>query len=215
MRQYRKTCGQPSSTSHTHLGWDHDHCPFAPDSLCWHLVPRRSHIPEWLAADDRVRFAYEAFELLCTSWHLMQAIWLQLHLPSQDAVSSIDDPGIWSLLKIRGLDRLTISGPHHCIASQVRAALKARTRKKNLFPWRPLGMENPGPQDWTASVKCDEDQALWQQQYEWLETRYKYLQDRETITARRTIQRASYRKRQKRLPMLSKRRRFRRQMVVK
>jgi hypothetical protein len=154
-------------------------------------------------------YAYEAFELLYTSWHLMQVSWLHLCLPCLDAISSVDDPGLWSLLKIRGLTHLTISGPHGCIVPRVRAWLKARTRKKKLFPWQPLGVENPGPNNWTALIKHRDDQPPWQQQYEWLNAQYKYLHDRETVTARRIKQRAAYHKRRRRWPMLSKRRKKR------
>jgi hypothetical protein len=106
-----------------------------------------SYIDDHAATDWRRRttdYAYEAFEILYISWHLMQVSWLQLCLPRWEAISSIDDPGMWSLLKIRGLPHFTISGPHRCIAPKVRAWLKARTHKKSLLPWQPLGVENPG-----------------------------------------------------------------------
>jgi len=63
--------------------------------------------------------------------------------------------------------------------TQSPSMLKARTRKKKFFPWQPLGVENPGPNNRTAFV------TPWQQQYEWLNARYKYLHDRETVAARR------------------------------
>ncbi len=157
----------------------------------------------WRRSTD---YAHEAFELLYTSWHLMQVSWLQLCLPHLYAVSSVDDPGIWSLLKIRGLPYLTISGPRRCITPTVRAWLKAQTRRKKLFPWQPLGVENPGPNNWTALIKHRNDQPPWQQQHEWLDARYKYLHDRETVAVRRIKQRTAYHKRRRRWPMLSKRR---------
>ncbi|KAH8595108.1 heterokaryon incompatibility protein-domain-containing protein [Bisporella sp. PMI_857] len=52
---------------------------------------------------------------------------------------------IWSLLKIRNLAHLSILGPYGCITPQVRIFLKARTHRRNLFPWRPCGTEDPGP----------------------------------------------------------------------
>jgi hypothetical protein len=39
-------------------------------------------------------YAYKAFELLYTSWHLIQVTWLHLCLPSLDTISSVDNPGI-------------------------------------------------------------------------------------------------------------------------
>jgi hypothetical protein len=160
-----------------------------------------SYLDDHAATDWRRRttdYAYEAFELLYASWHLMQVSWLQLCLPCWGAVSSVDDPGIWSLLKIRGLPHLTISGPRRCIAPTVRAWLKARTRRKKLFPWQPLGVENPGPNNRTAFLTHRDDQPPWQQQYEWLNARYKYLHDRETIAARRITQQIAYHKRRRR-----------------
>lgn len=138
----------------------------------------------------------------------MQVSWLQLCVPRWEGISSIGDPGIWSLLKIRGLPHLTISGPQCCIAPKVRAWLRARTHKKKLFPWQPLGVENPGPNNWTARVPRD-DRPPWRQQFEWLNTRYKYLHDREAVTARRVTQRIAYHERRTRWPMLSQRRRKR------
>lgn len=171
-----------------------------------------SYLDDHAATDWRRRttdYAYEAFELLSASWHVMQVSWLQLDLPYPDAVSSVDDPGIWSLLKIRGLPHLTISGPRRCIAPTVRAWLKARTRRKKLFPWQPLGVENPGPNNRTAFLTHRDDQPPWRQQYEWLNSRYKYLHDREIVAARRITQQIAYHKRRRRWPMLSKRRRKR------
>jgi hypothetical protein len=138
-------------------------------------------------------YAYEAFEHLHRNWDLMQISWLRLHLPYSQTISSVDDPGVWSLLKIRNLQHLTILGPRGCIASDVRKCLKAQTHKKKLFPWRPLGLENAGGKDWIHH----QGQAPWQVQYEWLETRYKYLHHRGIVTERRAKQRQAYHKRRK------------------
>ncbi len=129
----------------------------------------------------------------------MQISWLRLCLLSSPAISSVDDPGVWSLLKIRNLPHLTIRGPHGCIAPTVRKHLKARKHMKKLFPWRPLGLENVGERAWRG-------QMAWQEQYKFLDSRYKYLHDRETVTERCKRQRNAYHKRRQRWPMLSKRR---------
>lgn len=136
---------------------------------------------------------------------MMRISWLRLCLPCSPAISSVDDPGLWSLLKIRNLPHLTILGPHGCIASDVRKCLKARTHKKKLFPWRPLGLEGAGGRNWTDIVK-HQDRVGWQEQYKLLDSRYKYLHHRETVTERREKQRNAYHKRRRRWPMLSKRR---------
>ena len=111
-----------------------------------------------------------------------------------------DDPGIWSLLKIRNLPHLTILGPRGCIAPEVRKHLKARTHTKKLFPWCTVGLEKVGGRAWRG-------QMTWQEQYELLNFRYKYLHDRKTVTERRNMQRDAYYKQRNRYPMLSSRRR--------
>jgi hypothetical protein len=152
-------------------------------------------------------YAYEAFELLHKHWNLMSVDRLRIFFRHAEAISSVDDPGIWSLLKIRALPHLDLVGPRRCVSPRVRAFLKARTRSKNLFPWRPLGVENPGPKEWTALVKYQYGVPRWQAQFEWLDARYKFLHDPETIAARCGKQRTAYHKRRKRWPMLSKGRR--------
>ncbi|KAH7305395.1 hypothetical protein BKA65DRAFT_520874 [Rhexocercosporidium sp. MPI-PUGE-AT-0058] len=67
------------------------------------------------------------------------------------------------------------------------------------IPWRPLGLENVGGSTWRG-------QMTWQEQYNLLDSRYKYLHDRETVTERCKRQRNAYHKRRRRWPMLSKRR---------
>lgn len=101
-------------------------------------------------------YAYEAFEHLHKHWDSMRISWLRLCLPSSPAILSVDDPGLWSLSKIRNLPHLTILGPRGCIAPEVRKCLKARTHMKKLFPWRPLGLENAGGSDWRG-------QRTWQE----------------------------------------------------
>jgi hypothetical protein len=68
-------------------------------------------------------------------------------------------------------------------------------------------VENPGPNNWISRLKHQEVLPYWQQQYEWLDARYKYLHDRETVAARCAKHRLAYYKRRRRWPMLSKRRR--------
>ncbi|KAG4429166.1 hypothetical protein IFR05_015355 [Cadophora sp. M221] len=142
-------------------------------------------------------YAYEAFEHLYKRWGSMRISWLRICLPSSPAISSVDDRGIWSLLKIRNLPHLTFLGPRGCIRPEVRKHLRARTHTKKLFPWRPLGLENVGGRAWRG-------ETTWQEQYQLLDSRYKYLHDRETVTERCKRQRNAYHKRRRRWPMLSK-----------
>ncbi|CZT10240.1 uncharacterized protein RAG0_14773 [Rhynchosporium agropyri] len=143
-------------------------------------------------------YAYEAFEYLYKHWGSMRISWLRLCIPYPRSISSIDDPGLWSLLKLRNLPHLIIRGPYGCITPEVRKHLKARTRTKKLFPWRPLGLENVGGRKWSS-------QMTWGEQYQLLDSRYKYLHDRGTVTERRNMQRNAYHKQRRRWPMLLKR----------
>ena len=137
-------------------------------------------------------YAYEALEHLHKHWSSMRISWLRLCIPYSHAISSVNDPGLWSLFKLRNLPHLTIRGPHGCITPGVRKYLKARTHTKKLFPWRPLGLENVGGRKWSG-------QTTWQEQYQLLESRYKYLHDRETVTERRKMQWNAYHKRRRRV----------------
>jgi hypothetical protein len=86
------------------------------------------------------------------------------------------------MLKICSLAYLTIHGPYRFIAPKVRTAVKARTGQKKLSTWRPLGMNDPGPQNWRTLIN---DQSQWRRHYEWLDARYKYLHDQKTVPTRR------------------------------
>jgi hypothetical protein len=72
---------------------------------------------------------------------------LQLCLLDFHAISSVDDPGIWSLLKVRSLAHLTILGPRRCIVPEVRKWLKARTQKKTS----PMGRTRRG-ESWAKKL---------------------------------------------------------------
>jgi hypothetical protein len=59
-----------------------------------------------------------------------------------------------------------------------------------LGEWQPTGLENPGPGDWVEKVVKEEGGGgLKEQQWEWLEMRYRYLHDRKTVQERRLKQR--------------------------
>jgi len=76
--------------------------------------------------------------------HVVDEIsWLQLCLPTR-AITTVDDPGIWSLLNIRSLRHLTILGPRGCIAPDVLRCLMARTRRETLVTWQYIGLESVG-----------------------------------------------------------------------
>jgi hypothetical protein len=62
---------------------------------------------------------------------------------------------------------------------------------------------------WTALVPHRDGWSPWRKQFEWLNARYKYLYDRETVAARLAAQRIAYHKRRRRWPILSKQRRKR------
>lgn len=145
-------------------------------------------------------YAYEAFECLLSDWTSMDISWLHLCL-SPRAISSINDPGMWTLSKIRNLRHFTILGPYGCIAPDLWKYLNTRTCAKTLFPWRQSRVGNI-EEEW----KIGHIAGGWQKQYESLDARYKFLHHRPTVIERREKQREAYRKRRNRYPLLFRRR---------
>jgi hypothetical protein len=138
-------------------------------------------VPNW---EYDVRYAYEAFELLVANFHRMRLRRLQIHVTSHTPPFNVDSPGVWSLLKIRGLQTAVLTSRPGEICPAVRKALKTRLCWPRSEPWRPTGLENPGPDDWLAHVGQLE-------QYAWLDQRYKFLHDRATVGNRAREQRRS------------------------
>ena len=137
------------------------------------------------AWDYMLEYAYEAFELLCANLaHMPLLQRLQVVANGFYNGLSVETPGIWSLLKVRGLQAVILTGrawsQNKCVANAVRNRLK---RKPGL-PWRPLGFEKPGTRHWPR-VR----QLGFEEQWQWLEERYQDLQDRKVVTERRLQQR--------------------------
>jgi hypothetical protein len=110
-------------------------------------------VPPW---EYDVRYAYEAFELLVANFGRMRLQRLQIHIrsyiKSYAQPFGIDAPGVWSLLKIRGLQELILTSRHGEICPAVRRALQKRLRWPKSRPWKPIGLEDPGPGDWRIHV---------------------------------------------------------------
>ncbi|KAG4427832.1 hypothetical protein IFR05_016684 [Cadophora sp. M221] len=106
-------------------------------------------VPNW---EYNVRYAYEAFELLVANFDRMRLRRLQIHVTSYTPSFNVDSPGVWSLLKIRGLQTAILTSRPGEICPAVRRALKERLCWPGSEPWRPIGLENPGPDDWLAHV---------------------------------------------------------------
>ncbi|KAH6702146.1 hypothetical protein BKA61DRAFT_582315 [Leptodontidium sp. MPI-SDFR-AT-0119] len=82
------------------------------------------------------------------------------------------------------LQTAILTSPHGEICPAVRRALKERLCWPGSEPWRPTGLENPGPDDRLARVG-----RLGQ--YARLDQRYKSLHDRVTVNTRAREQRRS------------------------
>jgi len=100
------------------------------------LIPGRDASTSWRPYCHRLgrrttNYAYEAIKYLYKDWDLMRISWLKLCLPSR-AISSIDDPRLWNLLKIYNLRHLTILGLYSK-ASNVCEYLKMYTYNKKLI----------------------------------------------------------------------------------
>ncbi|KAH6691810.1 hypothetical protein BKA61DRAFT_584819 [Leptodontidium sp. MPI-SDFR-AT-0119] len=142
-------------------------------------------VPNW---EYDVRYAYEAFGLLVANFDRMHLRQLQIHVTGYNPLFDVDSAGVWSLLKIRGLQTTILTSRPGEICPAVRRALKERLCWPGSEPWRPTGLENPGPDDWLARIGQ-------QGQYAWLDQRYKVLHDRETVDARGRERRRSYARR--------------------
>jgi hypothetical protein len=140
---------------------------------------------------SEVRYAYEAFELLVSNLDRMHLQRLQICVQSYPPFG-IDSPGVWSLLKTRGLQAVIISSRRGEVQPAVRRALQTRLCWPTSRRWRPLGFENPGPGDWHTHVSQEGPGDEWERQYDYLEQRYKTLHDRQTVDARLKQQRKSH-----------------------
>lgn len=157
------------------------------------------YIDNWAASkywNRPVTYAYEAFELLVANLDRMpQLRRLQLCIPGYSSFN-IDSPGMWSLLKIRGLKNVIISAARGLVPPAVRSALRARLCWSQSRPWSPLGFEDPGPSNWldrayTYTTNTLEDRDENRRVFLWLEQRYKFKDDRKTIQTRLQQQRKS------------------------
>ena len=144
-------------------------------------------MPSW---ESTAYYAYEAFELLVANLDRMHLRRLQICVQSYPRFY-IDAPGVWKLLLIRELETVILTSRRGEIDPVVRKALKTRLCWPATRQWRPIGLENPGPGDWTARVSRDGPGEEWERQYQWLDKRYKTLHDRRTVEARLKQQRKS------------------------
>jgi hypothetical protein len=137
------------------------------------------------------QYAYEAFQALASNLPRMHLQRLQLLLPTY-ASFSVDSPGIWNLLKVRGLQAFILTAPAGTVRPAIRRALQLRLCWSITRSWRPTGLENPGPGDWRRRVQYDVGDDRHQKEWEWLDQRYRALHDRPTVEARIKKRRRSY-----------------------
>jgi hypothetical protein len=142
-------------------------------------------------------FAYEAFLLLANNqWRMglqrVQLVWRSSESPT------LDTPGFWHLLKLRGLRGFILTARSGVVRRDVRAALDRRTSWSTRRPWRPVGIEAPGPtpgNTWTQLVPHNPLHRIQDDQAQWLEERYKWLHDRREKAARAAEARIRLRRR--------------------
>lgn len=128
-------------------------------------------------------YAYEAFELLADNQDRLNIQRLQLHSTHHN-IETPDQPGIWSLLKLRGITNVIVSGGV-TINHDLRSCLQTRLGWQRSRQWTPIGTERTGIRDWQARVKQRPTGTMLEWQWDWLEKRYNYLHDRETCNKRR------------------------------
>ena len=133
-------------------------------------------------------YAFEAFELLVENAHRMSLEQLELKVLYESCSFGVDSPGIWSLLRLRGLKKFYLMARRGTIRRTVRTKIRQRVQWKQYRKWKPLGLEGPGPGDWRQKVKVCRGQTRLEAEWAYLAARYKYLQDRCTIQERRNKQ---------------------------
>lgn len=143
-----------------------------------------------LFQESTAHYAYEAFELLVANLDRMHLRRLQICVRSYPRFH-IDAPGVWKLLLVRELETVILTSRRGEIDPAVRKAVKTRLCWPATRQWRPIGLENPGPGDWTARVSREGPGEEWERQYQWLDQRYKTLHDRRTVEARLKQQKKS------------------------
>jgi hypothetical protein len=147
---------------------------------------REGVAPRWYESYCTVdQYVFEVFDILAKSQSRMSLKQVQLVMPWYSEVFGIDSPGIWGLLKLRGLEKFYLKAPRFKIPKRLTQVISKRVQWPPTRLWQPIGTENPGPGDWEAAVRVREGQDLVQAQFAHLEQRYRYLHDRSTVVARR------------------------------
>jgi hypothetical protein len=129
---------------------------------------------------NTLEYAYEAFELLSANLPRMCLERLQVVADGLHDGISVETPGMWSLLKVRGLQAVILTGHAWSRNKRLANAVRNRLRWKPGSRWRPLGLENPGTRHWPRIQQLGSEE-----QWQWLEDRYRELQHREIVSQRR------------------------------
>jgi len=171
------------------------HGPGAPGSPSWILAGVTHVYIEWqdhlfTRSDGGYRYAYEAFEALAVSRERMPNLRvLQIHATATYAFT-VDRPGIWSLLKVRGVEVVLLNGSGWadlalCRVIRQRLGWSAGDRTAPSSGWTPTGLENPGTVVWQRDIVGQS----YGGKFHWLERYYLRSHDRVTVDARREQQR--------------------------
>lgn len=134
-----------------------------------------------------LEYAYEAFELLHANLPRMSVERLQVVANGFSNGISVETPGMWSLLKVRGLQAVILTGHIWSRNKRLANAVRNRLKWKPSLSWRPLGLENPGTRHWPRI-----QQLGLEEQRQWLEKRYQELQDQAIVSQRRLCRRKAY-----------------------
>jgi hypothetical protein len=136
-----------------------------------------------------LEYVYEALELLYANRSRMSLQRLQVAADGFHNGISVETPGMWSLLKLRGLRHVILTGwvwsrPwNRHVSNAVRKRLRWNPHRK----WQPLGFENPGSRFWPRIQHLD-----LAQQWQWYDERSRNSQDRATVQRRRLHKRKTH-----------------------
>lgn len=120
-------------------------------------------------------YAYEAFELLNTKLPHMALHRIHLDLNEVETKNygvNVDSPGIWNLLRVRGLKQLIVTpaGRTCKMIPGHRALLAKRVCSSPNMPWKPLGIEQPEQDNRLTHASLGKKET-------WLEEQYRFLHD--------------------------------------
>jgi hypothetical protein len=136
----------------------------------------------------------------------MSLKWIELGCLHWRIIPDVHAPGVWSLLKLRGLERLVVFGNRGGLAPHVKRVINQTVTRPALSRWHPCAGQITDR--WAAEIRYPTGQPRWEVQFAFLDANYRAKHDRATVDLRRQKWRAQRRRWQRRYPMLGRHRNY-------